>query len=251
MNILISLRHRAEDVLQLHDFHYFSADENFELKLWHEKMKTDIENLNYRFQSFNENALEFLRTLRIIKPEEKKPVASLNDVISYLKFLLKSRAVASGVRIDLIREFIAIVNQIRLKFEQIQQDEIKVSFDILLSSEGCEQFHSCLEKLETMLNPAYNFESNEKLLTHSLSVMEKDLFANLLTYIPNLLSVLFSLSDALTLLRTEEEIERIINFVDPVESEIRAAEKEREIERKAKQEEEAAERAFFRGFDQF
>ena len=219
-------------------------DENFELRCWHTQIKTDIENLNYRFQSFNENALEFLRTLRIIKPEEKKPVANLNDVISCLKFLLKSRALASGVRLDLIREFIAIVNQIRLKFEQIQQDEIKISFDILLSSEGCEQFHSCLEQLGTMLNPAYNFEPNEKLLTHSLSVMEKDLFANLLTYIPSLLSVLFSLSDSLTLLRTEDEIESIINYVDPII--IENEEKER-----IAREEEAAERSFFRGFDQF
>ena len=207
-------------------------------------IRTDIENLNYRFQSFNENSLEFLRTLRIIKPEEKKPIANLNDVISYLKFLLNSQAVASGVRVDLIREFIAIVNQVRLKFEQIQQDEIKVSFDLLLSSEGCEQFHSCLEQLGTMLDPSYNFEPNEKLLTHSLSVLEKELFANLLTYIPSLLSVLFSLSDSLSLLRTEDEIERIINYEEPIEN--------GELEDKTGEEENHKEKAetFFRGFDQ-
>lgn len=200
-------------------FFFCLSDEKFELGRWQKTLRTDIDNINYRFQSFNENALEFLRTLRIVKPEESQPVFCLNVVISYLKFLQNSHSVASGVRVDLIREFIAIVNQVRLKCEQIQQNEANISFDILLSSDGCELFHTYLEQLETMLDPGYTFESNEKLLTHSLSVLEKDLYSNLLTYIPSLLSVLFSLSDSLTLLRTDEEVERIINYEEPVTTE--------------------------------
>ena len=200
-------------------FVFCLSDEKFELGRWQKTFRTDIDNINYRFQSFNENALEFLRTLRIVKPEESQPVFCLNVIISYLKFLQNSHSVASGVRVDLIREFIAIVNQVRLKCEQIQQNEANISFDILLSSDGCELFHTYLEQLETMLDPGYTFESNEKLLTHSLSVLEKDLYSNLLTYIPSLLSVLFSLSDSLTLLRTDEEVERIINYEEPVTTE--------------------------------
>ena len=200
-------------------FVFCLSDEKFELGRWQKTLRTDIDNINYRFQSFNENALEFLRTLRIVKPEESQPVFCLNVVISYLKFLQNSHSVASGVRVDLIREFIAIVNQVRLKCEQILQNEANISFDILLSSDGCELFHTYLEQLETMLDPGYTFESNEKLLTHSLSVLEKDLYSNLLTYIPSLLSVLFSLSDSLTLLRTDEEVERIINYEEPVTTE--------------------------------
>lgn len=200
-------------------FVFCLSDEKFELGRWQKTLRTDIDNINYRFQSFNENALEFLRTIRIVKPEESQPVFCLNVVISYLKFLQNSHSVASGVRVDLIREFIAIVNQVRLKCEQIQQNEANISFDILLSSDGCELFHTYLEQLETMLDPGYTFESNEKLLTHSLSVLEKDLYSNLLTYIPSLLSVLFSLSDSLTLLRTDEEVERIINYEEPVTTE--------------------------------
>ena len=146
-------------------------------------------------------------------------MSSLNDVIFSLKFLRKSQAVASGVRVDLVREFIAIVNQVRLKFEDIQHKEIAVSFEVMLSSQGCELFHSYLQQLEIMLDPNYIFESNEKLLTHSLSVLEKELFTGLLSYIPSLLSILFSLNDSLTLLRTDEEIDRIINYDEYVTNE--------------------------------
>ena len=180
--------------------------------MWQKTLREDTDTINYRFQRFNENALEFLRTLRIVKPDEIKPVSSLNGVISCLNFLRKSQSLASGVRVDLVREFIAIVNQVRLKFEEIQEKEASVSFDIKLSSEGCELFHDYLEKLEDMLEPSYIFESNEKLLTHSLSVLEKELFTGLLSYIPSLLSVLFALNESLTCLRTEKEIDKILNY---------------------------------------
>ena len=73
-----------------------------------------MDRIKQRYKEFEHDTRDFLRTLNIILPKGRKGVCSLRELIQLHTYLNSSETVASGVRSDLVREYLAIVNKVRI-----------------------------------------------------------------------------------------------------------------------------------------
>lgn len=142
---------------------------------------------------------DFIMALRILRPSDTREVTCLQDVLDCYQRLRNSQSVGGGVRTDLVREYIAIVNLIRIKMLRISDKDLQLSFDESISSNECETFHRMLYKLGDMLEPQYKFEAdgNRTLEKHSLTGMEQEMFGGLINYLPSLIKQLYSVINSL------------------------------------------------------
>ncbi|KAK3090318.1 hypothetical protein FSP39_010918 [Pinctada imbricata] len=163
----------------------FTGKDGFDLQL---------DRICKRHKDFEAQTKDFLRTINIILPKGKKTISSLKELIQLHTYLCGTETVSSGVRSDLVREFLAIVNNIRLLTcelsAHVQKSQTSVSSIRTSVSSGINGHNPgvslkkwLLSDIEDMLSPEYVFEEDISTLNRKLSSSEK-LFTGLLCYIP-------------------------------------------------------------------
>lgn len=148
---------------------------------------TKLENLKHRYGVFEEHIDEFLRTLQIILPKGQGSIKNLASVIGLHSYLLSTEGVGSGVRTDLVREYLAIVNNIRLFVENFREecDELLSDSDTndMDSGNSGKIVRCLLENVEDMLQIEQEFEEDTTVLDRKLSSYEQ-MFCGMLCHIP-------------------------------------------------------------------
>ncbi|XP_053392736.1 uncharacterized protein LOC123562233 [Mercenaria mercenaria] len=224
-DILIVRGPAEEDVLHPVDvLDYFQCDDdeecslnkdlnideirNFRLKTWHQLLHSQIEKADRRYQQFDDSMKDLLLILRIARREDKQEMTCLQDVINCYHHLKYSKSVAAqGSRSDIVYEYIAIVNFIRITVQEISDKSLLVSFDETLHPDACEAFHRLLAQIEEMLQPEYIFESDDSVTnSHVMTGLEKEMFGKFLCYLPKLLRLLYNLCDTLTATENAESV---------------------------------------------
>ncbi|XP_061175568.1 uncharacterized protein LOC133184495 [Saccostrea echinata] len=160
---------------------------NIDLSECKKRFTTKLEKLKHRYAVFDEHINEFLRTLQIVLPKGEESISNLAGVIRLLSYLLSTEGVGSGVRTDLLREYLAIVNNIRLFVENFRGE-----CDELLSDSETEDMDSdyggkivkcLLDNVEDMLQIDHLFEEDTSVLDRKLNTYEQT-FCGMLCYIP-------------------------------------------------------------------
>lgn len=146
-----------------------------------------LEKLKRRYTAFEEHTNEFLRTLQIVLPKGQESISNLAGLIRLHSYLLSSSGVGSGVRTDLVREYLAIVNNIRLYLENFREECDEMLSDSE-SDDGDSDYSGkivkCLiENVEDMLQVDHIFEEDTTVLDRKLSSYEQT-FCGMLCYIP-------------------------------------------------------------------
>uniref|UniRef100_A0A8W8K4A6 Death domain-containing protein n=1 Tax=Magallana gigas TaxID=29159 RepID=A0A8W8K4A6_MAGGI len=146
-----------------------------------------LEKLKRRYTAFEEHTNEFLRTLQIVLPKGQESISNLAGLIRLHSYLLSSSGVGSGVRTDLVREYLAIVNNIRLYLENFREECDEMLSDSESDdgdSDYSEKIVKCLiENVEDMLQVDHIFEEDTTVLDRKLSSYEQT-FCGMLCYIP-------------------------------------------------------------------
>lgn len=170
------------------------------MKTWHEELYNKVVQIDKRFQEFDGSAKDLLLVLRIARPADKQEITCLEDVINCYNHLKYSNSVAArGSRSDIIREYLAIVNSIRILVQEMSEKTVYVAFDETMQTDACESFHCILAQVEGKLHPGYMFEAEETIShVHITTGLENEMFGKFLCYVPTLLRLLFSLCDTLT-----------------------------------------------------
>lgn len=143
---------------------------------------------------------DLIVTLRIARPSSTQEIACLQDLLDCHQTLRNSHTAGHSTRVDLLREYIATVNQIRIKVQEIDEKDLFISFDDTVHPEDCDAFHRTLSKVQLMLEPKYRFEADDKdcVVKQTLTGMEQEMFEGLLGYLPRLMKCLHSLVESLT-----------------------------------------------------
>lgn len=162
------------------------------LETWKSKLQEDIDKLVSRCNAFSDCYQDLLVALRIVRPVNSGRISYLHDMITCYHDLRNSKSISLGVRYDLVQEFIAIINLIRLTVKQFEEYELNMSFSDDLSTKSHELFYSVLAEIENMLNPLYKFEADDNRVVNvrALTGMEQEMFGGLLCYLPKLMSQL-------------------------------------------------------------
>lgn len=143
---------------------------------------------------------DLIVTLRIARPTSTQEIACLQDILDCHQTLRNSQTAGHSTRVDLLREYIATVNQIRIKVQEIDEKDLFISFDDTVHPEDIDAFHRTLGKAQLMLEPKYRFEADGKdcVAKQTLTGMEQEMFEGLLGYLPRLMKYLHSLVESLT-----------------------------------------------------
>ena len=204
---------------------------SFDIKVWHTQLQNDIDAINSRLRQFLLTVNNFLLTIRILRPVEKKAVQCLEDIIECLHHIKSTKHLQEGVHSDVIEEYLAIVNQVRLKVADVHQYEIVITFDDVMNDVRNELFQTHLKAIDRMLEPDFDFQqiinemgsfqsgfSVQTLLTDLskdegntilLSSSEIEVYGGCLCYIPSLIRKLSKLSGVIdNALIKEDETER-------------------------------------------
>ena len=180
---------------------YFSDDlRNFDLKTWQQNLHSHVVEADERVKKFDDSIKDLLLIIRIARKEESPEMTCLQDIIDCYHHLKFSKSVlAQGSRSDIVYEYLAIVNFIRLIVQDISEHSLPISFDESLQPDACEEFHLLLAQMEGMLNPGHLFQKDETVSNkHVLTGLEKEMFGSFLCYLPRLLRLLHSLCDTLS-----------------------------------------------------
>jgi hypothetical protein len=167
---------------------------------WRNRMMEDVQRIEERSAEFNDTMDEYLRTLNIIMPKDKKQIQSLSDLLQLYSYLNKTYGVSSGVRVDLFREYLLIVNSIRLIVEEIQTKLLNTVESDNSFGDDVDNFSvvKCLvDDLQLMLQVETNFEEDLSALNRKISPSEKP-FTGLICFIPLLLAKLSTVLFTLT-----------------------------------------------------
>lgn len=167
---------------------------------WRNRMMEDVQRIEERNAEFDETMDEYLRTLNIIMPKDKIKIQSLSDLLQLYSYLNKTYGVSSGVRVDLFREYLLIVNSIRLIVEEIQTKLLNTVESDNSFSDDVDDFSvvKCLvDDLQLMLQVDTNFEEDLSALNRKISPSEKP-FTGLICFIPLLLAKLSTVLFTLT-----------------------------------------------------
>ncbi|XP_060063338.1 uncharacterized protein LOC132543839 [Ylistrum balloti] len=171
-------------------------DKNFDVVGWRIRLSADVEAVRHRYTGFNDSIDLFIRTLQIIMPKGKTSIESLADVIGLYGHLVGSSSLSSGVRTDLVREYLSTVNSIRILVDDIKAKSSQASSGN--ENDDDYQIMTCLiSELQDMLLPNHVFEEDISVLDRRVNPVEKP-FLGLLCFVPLLLAklstVLYTLS---------------------------------------------------------
>ena len=169
-------------------------------------MSDNIQKIMERNTQFEETKEDFIRTLNIILPKDQCQIQSLTELLELYSCLNKTYGVSSGVRVDLLREYLLNVNSVRLVVEEIKtklQEVIQSGADC--SGEGLSNIVQCLvDDLDHMLQKDTLFDEDLSVLNRQLSPSEKP-FSGLVCFIPLLLAKLSTVLTTLTPNLQEQE----------------------------------------------
>ncbi|XP_033750380.1 uncharacterized protein LOC117334704 isoform X2 [Pecten maximus] len=170
-------------------------EKDFDVVGWRMRLSTEVEAVRHRYTGFSDSIDIFIRTLQIIMPKGKVAIESLSDVIGLYAHLMASSSLSSGVRTDLIREYLSTVNSIRILVDDIKAKSFHATND---KSDDDYQIMTCLvSELQDMLLAKHVFEEDISVLDRRINPAEKP-FLGLLCFVPLLLAklstVLYTLS---------------------------------------------------------
>jgi len=155
--------------------------------------------MRQRLHEVDDNMNDLLMTLRILRKSKLDEITCLQDLIDCLHQLRLSKSVGSVAKTDLIRNFIAFPNLVRLKVEDVKDKDIYISFCESLPMEACDEFHKRLADIEEMLEPTYTFKTNpvksERDCTYT--GLHQEMFGGLVMYLPSLVERLQCLVETL------------------------------------------------------
>ena len=181
----------------------FISDEilSFKLHDWLEELLRNIADIEKRCQIIHDVMNELIVTLRIIRLSDTSEITCLQDLIDCYTSLRNNKRTREEVRTDLVREYIAIVNIVRLEVEKIDAKDLFISFEESLSTKTLDLFHILLFQTQTMLEPLYIFVADDtrELNKHTTTGLEKEMFHGFQSYLPSLVKQLHSLVNSLTL----------------------------------------------------
>ncbi|KAL3876431.1 hypothetical protein ACJMK2_034280 [Sinanodonta woodiana] len=158
-----------------------------ELPQWIRRVQYDLCTIESRYKKLELSIDELLRILRIVKPVNLQTVSTLNDVILFFRRTQESITLSSGVRVDLLREYLAIVNLLRLCNEEVQVNEYTIYLNQSISQIDCDTIHSLIQELEHILQPETPFIVEDKSFIKPSSNPEERLFSGFVSFVPNLL----------------------------------------------------------------
>ncbi|XP_052770899.1 uncharacterized protein LOC128210583 [Mya arenaria] len=171
---------------------------SFDLSALKEDLNRFIGDMKQRLDTYNENIKDLLMTLRIVGQGSSPEISCLDDVIECLDYLRNSKSVGQGGKTDLFREYLAMVNQIRLKVQDISEQDYLVSFDTNLTGDASETFHKVLSEIEIMLHPISKFKVDEQVLNEITQTgIEKEIFGGLICFLPKLLQLMQDLAESI------------------------------------------------------
>lgn len=190
--------------------------QNFSLESLHDDFLGKIKHIDRRCEDFNASIKDLFRTLRILRTDENK-ITCLQDLINWWHKLKNSNSVvAQGARKDLVYEYIAIVNSIRITVQEISDKRIFVAFDKTLHPDSCETFHRLLADIEDMLDPGWKFQADDEVAAaHALTGMEQEMFGGLLCFLPKLTKLLHELCKTLDATVSSKQVENIEGSSQP------------------------------------
>ena len=155
------------------------------------KLTMDLPVLIGRYGTLLQDAPAFLTAIKMSKGTNIDKVKTLTDVIDSFTFLRNSPSIGKCLRTDLVREYLSIVNVIRIKCDEVQQDIGRIrDFD-----EMDNEITSRLAEVETMLEPAFNFSDLNDLPDVDLSPAERRSFTGLLSFMSVILRKLGAIID--------------------------------------------------------
>lgn len=180
-------------------FSFLALIESFNLHNWLEELSGKIAAIDQRCQTLSECMNDLIITIRLLRPSDSAEVTCLQDVIDYHTLQRDRGNSREEVRMDLLREYIAIANQIRLEVESIDSKDLHICFDESLSPGNLDLFHKLLNTMYNMLDTGYKFESDDTRTTSKQTTtgLEKEMFFGLQSYLPGLIKQLYGLVDAL------------------------------------------------------
>ncbi|XP_076074420.1 uncharacterized protein LOC143045656 isoform X1 [Mytilus galloprovincialis] len=166
---------------------------------WRATILQDVQRIQERSTNFDETMDEYIRILNIIMPKGKEEINSLSELLQLYTYLNKTHGVSSGVRLDLFREYLMIVNSIRLTVDEVKA-KLQTTVQRVHGSDDMDDLSivQCLvDDLEHMLQPDTIFEEDFSAMNRTINPSEKQ-FSKLVCFIPLLLerlsTVLFTLS---------------------------------------------------------
>ena len=147
-----------------------------------------MDRIKQRYKEFEHDTRDFLRTLNIILPKGRKGVCSLRELIQLHTYLNSSETVASGVRSDLVREYLAIVNKVRILTNDInvyiQSEMTSYETDDYQREEANYVFVNCLiSDVQEMLGVEHVFVEDFGAVDRKIITSERA-FSGLLCYVP-------------------------------------------------------------------
>ncbi|KAH3861752.1 uncharacterized protein LOC127866044 [Dreissena polymorpha] len=159
-----------------------------------------IQTISKRVDDFSSSLKDLIITIRILKKGDNCQISCLQDLIDFLQFLRNSASVGQNGKTEVLEEYIRIVNQIRLKVQEIHEKAIFIAFDDSLNTEMCEAFHRALGDLDDMLKPLYPFKADDLRFVNANTQtgLEQDMFGGFLCFLPRLLHGLSALVNCLT-----------------------------------------------------
>lgn len=181
---------------------YFPGEiESFHLQQWLEELSHDIEEIERRYHTLTEAMNDLIVSLRIIRPSDTSEITCLQEVIDCYTSLRFNRRSGEEIRLDLVREYIAIVNLIRIEVAVIESKDLVLSFEKTLSVKPLDLFHKSLFEIKKMLLPVYRFVSDENQMEtrQTTTGLESEMFLGLQSYLPCLLKRLRAIPVSLTI----------------------------------------------------
>lgn len=141
---------------------------------------------------------DFIKAIKMSKCIDPENVTNLNDVIRAYTYLKDSPSIGEYLRTDLVREYLSIVNLIRITCDEIQCGltiDNGSSRDVMISSK--------ISEVETMLDPSFDFSKIDQDSKVELTEQERKCFRGLLCFIPCVLIKFKDICDYIKL-HTEE-----------------------------------------------
>ena len=152
-----------------------------------------MDRIKQRYKEFEHDTKDFLRTLNIILPKGRKGVCSLRELIQLHTYLNSSETVASGVRSDLVREYLAIVNKVRILTNDIhvyiQSEMTTYETDEYQQEANCVFVNCLISDVLEMLGVEHVFVEDFGAVDRKIISSERA-FSGLLCYVPLLIAKL-------------------------------------------------------------
>ena len=148
-----------------------------------------VTSITERYAQFTRSISDFTMVLRLAKPRELHQFQTLQQVIACYDYLCNSPSVGGNIRTDLVKEFLAIINLIRVRITEIQDrmKELQLHSVKYISADVIGQCYYHVRELTDRLRLGFDYSQLEIPLDYPVTVMDQRLLGGLLCYVPCLL----------------------------------------------------------------